>query len=436
MSLTRLNLKNGLVNQALSTLMGAGRTFTPGKVIFVDSVTGSDGNLGTEPTLPMATIDAAINKTRASKGDLIIVFPKHTETISTASGITSDVVGVAIVGLGEGAERPTITFSATASTWVLSAASSSIYNIIAVPSIDSVVSPWVVSGPDCELDVEVQDASSTVECVRGILTTAAADRLKINLRYQGLTAGNAVVNAVRLVGGTGARVHVDFYGIASTAIVEFETTATVDTVVSGNFYVSGTTDLSKNVVDTATGSTWSVAGFDSAAGSAFSGGSGNAIAAGDLSAINANVLSQPICVEKTDGAVLTGNDDLFVITGGPIKVLSIVGIVTTVIGGSSNGDLQLVTTSPAATVDFNAAPVAINSDAAGTSYQSINTTGVFTPVTAGFVLEANSFATKETEYLCPAGTIHFRSSAAQTGVIAWYLRFVPLSPNSRVVAAA
>lgn len=147
-------------------------------------------------------------------------------------------------------------------------------------------------------------------------------------------------------------------------------------------------------------------------------------------------LALPRCVEKSDGAVLTGNDDLFTISGGPIKILSLVGIVTTIIGGASNGDVQLVTTSPAATVDLNAAPVAIDSDAAGTSYTMINTTGVFTPTTAGFVLFANSFATNETEYLAPEGTIHFRSSAAQTGVIKWYLRYIPLSPNSRVVAAA
>ena len=63
-------------------------------------------------------------------------------------------------------------------------------------------------------------------------------------------------------------------------------------------------------------------------------------------------------------------------------------------------------------------------------------TGVFTPTTPGFVLFANALAAIETEYLCPTGTIHFRSSAAQTGVIAWYLRYIPLSPLSRVVAAA
>ena len=143
------------------------------------------------------------------------------------------------------------------------------------------------------------------------------------------------------------------------------------------------------------------------------------------------------CCEKSDGNVLLGDDAIFVIAGGPIKVLEIVGIVTTVIGGGlTQVKLRVTTTSPAATVDMNAGAVDIDSDAAGTSYRTINTTGVFTPVTAGFVLEANAFAVLPTTYLVPAGTIYFNSDAARSGVIRWYLRYKPLSPNSVVTAAA
>lgn len=152
--------------------------------------------------------------------------------------------------------------------------------------------------------------------------------------------------------------------------------------------------------------------------------------------LGAAVASVEMCCEKSDGAVLNGADPLFTIAGGPIRVLEIVGIVTTVIGGAANCSIQEVVTEPAATVDFNAAPVAIDNDAAGTSYRTINTTGVFTPVTAGFVLEANAFAVMPTQYICPIGTIQALCSAAQSGVIKWYLRYKPLSPNSVVTAAA
>lgn len=148
-------------------------------------------------------------------------------------------------------------------------------------------------------------------------------------------------------------------------------------------------------------------------------------------------LAAPRCCEKSDGAVLSGDDDLFTISGGPIKLLEVTGIVTTQIGaGTTNVKLTYTTTTPAATVDMSAGAVDIDADAAGTSYQTINTTGVFTPVTAGIVKEANAFAVLPTTFLLPIGTMKLNSSAARAGVIKWYLRYVPLSPNSRVTAAA
>lgn len=155
-----------------------------------------------------------------------------------------------------------------------------------------------------------------------------------------------------------------------------------------------------------------------------------------LEAIKDQILSVPLCCEKSDGAVLSGTDDLFVITGGPIKLIEITGIVTTTIVGAANGKLTYVTVAPAATVDMSAAAVAIDDDAAGTSYQHINTTAILTPVTAGIVKEANAFATQPTQFLLPIGTLGFNSSAARVGVIKWYIRYVPLSPLSRVTAAA
>ena len=140
------------------------------------------------------------------------------------------------------------------------------------------------------------------------------------------------------------------------------------------------------------------------------------------------------CVEKTDGASLTGDDDLFVITGGPVRA-QIVGLVTTVLVGAANGDLQIDVTEPATTVDLNAAPVAIDNDVAGTIYMCLDSTSVFTPVTAGAVI-VDPVAAPEAYFILPVGTVIFRSSAAQTGVIAWYMQYQPLSPNSVVTAAA
>ncbi len=459
-------------NLTAATLKGRLPDIT-GDVLFVDSATGNVNADGSS-LRPFSTIEAAFNKSGLSTGDAIVVMPNHAETVSGAAGITADVAGVRVIGMGEGGDLPTITFSATASTITVTAASITFEDIIIVPSIDAVVSAFVVSADDVtigtkERPVQFRDASSTIELERAILTTADADNFKADIIYKGFTGGNANVNAIRLVGCDNATINIDYFGIASTAVVEFVTTACTNIHITGRFYVSGTTDLSKNVVDTATGSTWDVDAFDASTDEKFAGGDVEAVASVDVSAVidalhgttgiasypaaadaannisMAEVIrkntdlaySSPLCVEKTDGAILSGDDDLFTITGGPIHVLSITGIVTTVVETATlNAKLTLTTTQPSATVDISAGTVDITGAAQGASIEHINTTAVLTVVTAGFVKHANSFATNPTDFLVPIGTIKLNSSAAGTGVIAWYLRYVPLSRASRVVAAS
>jgi hypothetical protein len=79
--------------------------------------------------------------------------------------------------------------------------------------------------------------------------------------------------------------------------------------------------------------------------------------------------------------------------------------------------------------------VAIDADAAGTSYRFVGATGVLTPVTAGAKI-IDPVTVEDCQFLLPIGTLGFLGSAAQTGVIAWYMTYLPLSPNSLVVAAA
>ena len=139
------------------------------------------------------------------------------------------------------------------------------------------------------------------------------------------------------------------------------------------------------------------------------------------------------CIEKSDGAVLNGADPLFTITGGPILVKAIVGIVTTILGGAANGTLQATTTEPVATTALSTT-VAIDNDAAGTSYRFIGAAGVLTHVTNGAVI-IDPVTVGDCGFLVPIGNINFLGSAARTGNIKWYMIYVPLSPNSVVTAA-
>jgi len=88
-----------------------------------------------------STIDAAIGYCTASRGDVILVAPGHTETVSSAGAIACDVAGVSIIGLGEGSARPTITLdTATTATISVSAANVSWKNMIFTANFADIVS--------------------------------------------------------------------------------------------------------------------------------------------------------------------------------------------------------------------------------------------------------------------------------------------------------
>lgn len=110
---------------------------TTGNTYFVHSGTGSSGNSGLTQYEALATIDQAINKCTANKGDVILVMPGHAETVSAAGGIDADVAGITILGLGNGENRPVITFAtSTAADIDIDAANIRIANLVFKNDID------------------------------------------------------------------------------------------------------------------------------------------------------------------------------------------------------------------------------------------------------------------------------------------------------------
>lgn len=158
----------------------------------------------------------------------------------------------------------------------------------------------------------------------------------------------------------------------------------------------------------------------------------NSSVAARLTTIAGYAVAMERAVEKSDGSVPLGADNLFTITGGPILVTDFIGIVTTEIGADvSTCQIQITTTAPAGTVNLSTA-VNIETDAVGTSYTfTVATPGVLTPNTAGAIDQVPRLA-----WLCPIGTIKATFSAATTGVIKWYMVYRPLSGASSVAAAA
>jgi len=175
---------------------------TSGAIFFVDSgaSNSADGNVGRDPSKPMATIDAAIGRCTANNGDMIVVMPGHDEN-PTAS-ITMDVAGVWIYGLGWGASRPTVTYGATAATTSITAASCRISNIIFdLGTVAATVTDcFSITGADCIVeDCEILP-HATSQFTNFMTTTAAAVRLTLRgNRFRGLGAASGTTG-LTLVG--------------------------------------------------------------------------------------------------------------------------------------------------------------------------------------------------------------------------------------------
>lgn len=234
----------------------------PGQVFFVNGSTvlaqggigGSNGNPGTY-LKPFGTIAYAVTQCKSGRGDIIMVMPGHTETVATAAGIALNVAGVAVIGLGVGSLRPTLNLTATTSTITMSAANCSLKNVLITGGIDAIVSCVVVSAADCAIEgCELRDV--TGQMTVGILTTAAADRLKVlNHTHKGAVAAGTDA-AVALVGGTDIEITMDVVdGNFAVGGIDVRTTATTNLFVHDvkRFYTRNAADIF--LVDTITAST-------------------------------------------------------------------------------------------------------------------------------------------------------------------------------------
>ncbi len=137
-----------------------------------------------------------------------------------------------------------------------------------------------------------------------MVTVSGADNLVAKLKHRGFVAGNAMTRYVDLVGCRDAYIDVDFFGIASTAVVDMRTTACNNIQVSGRFY-NESAALTKNVTNNTT-STWSVEGFDAKAAKRFAGSDDQAVRYTDADLITDDV-NNPIGVDDSDNAFASTN---------------------------------------------------------------------------------------------------------------------------------
>ena len=186
------NNPNGITSYGIPVIGSSPQIpVTSGKYFFVDSGNPA-ANRGTFEQ-PYTTADAAVNAGLANRGDVIILLPGHTETISGATSLVLDKAGIHIVGIGNGSLRPTLTFSATDSIINMTAADCVIENVLIAGAIDNIVTCFALSAAADGFrlqNVEVRDGASDEEFL--ILMTIAAlcsDVTIDGLVFHGLAGG-------------------------------------------------------------------------------------------------------------------------------------------------------------------------------------------------------------------------------------------------------
>lgn len=197
----------------------------PGDVYWVHSGTGSNGNKGTFDR-PFSSIDYAVGRCTANQGDIIMVKPGHTETVTAAGGLDLDVAGIAIIGLGSGSLRPTINFTTVVGADMdVDAANITMFNFLFTGGIDALTGPIDINAADFTLqNFETRDV--TGQATDFIVTDDNCDRLLISgWKHNGAAAAGADT-AITLVGGDDWVIEdFEIYGNFAVAGIENVTTA-------------------------------------------------------------------------------------------------------------------------------------------------------------------------------------------------------------------
>ena len=177
------------------------------------------------------TIDAAVNKCVAERGDVIIVAAGHTEDVVAAAGIDLDVANITIIGLGNGDDRPVINFTTANTADIdIDAANITIDNIyFDLTGVDAVAAAIDVNAAGFTMqNCEVLLADSTGQATCAVLTAAGCHNMKIqNCRF--------------LAPNAGANEAINLTGISNGVVIK-------DCVIAGDFAVAPIHNPTGNVL--------------------------------------------------------------------------------------------------------------------------------------------------------------------------------------------
>jgi hypothetical protein len=217
-----------------------------------DALNADDGVHGHSFEVPLSTINYAVSLCTDNQGDIILVAPGHTETISdtgTASGTTTDELaidkaGVSIIGLSRGSLRPTITLDGAtdaAITFLAGSTDCLLKNFLIISDLADVAAAITLSatsdGTRIE-DCEFRDGGAAKEMIYGIEIAAACSDVVIkSCRFFTTAGGSSTLSAIFLTGAADRIVIEDcyFHGDWNTnGVIDNATAASASMLIKNN----------------------------------------------------------------------------------------------------------------------------------------------------------------------------------------------------------
>lgn len=234
----------------------------PGQSYFVDSENGSASNSGVTNDLAVVTILAAVGLCTANNGDTIYVMPGHNEALSDTLTCIMSKAGVAVIGVGFGAQKPRIDFDHTTAIFSITASDCMVKNIAfraSVPAvvvgleIDGAVTGTIIDGCDWIPGEDGAGADEFIECLE---VEAACDNTIIrNCTFREHASAGAATSAIMLTGASddvlieGCEIH----GPYSTACITGDGAAQTDIRIRDCLLIPADTKLGIDLLTASAG---------------------------------------------------------------------------------------------------------------------------------------------------------------------------------------
>ena len=473
---------------------------------------------------PYSTLDYAVGQSKA--GDYIWVRPGSSETVGSAGALALDVAGITIVFLGNGSNKATIEFTATAADMDVTAAGITLISPRFLTGIDAVAAAIHVAAADFRMfDVEFYDAAAKAATIQ-VLTTSAANRMVIDgYKYFASTTGTQKTDGIKLVGSSGIVLrNIDIVGDFTNSPINVSTTTLLNSweninvnntaagpapamtiganatgfakgvkcrVASGTTYISNvakiqwgndcegfstdgntgeplgtvlstgiegkidvidgyfdvptadaTTDVTiRDVIGRKTDAAVTAAAVDKSIVAYVKGvlgqigtlanAGGTATLGGMIGDLVNMTLTQRLALSaiKNVATIATGN--LFTISGGMVKIVNIVGYITTAIQAQANNTKLVMTPTGGTATDLCAV---LDLNAAG-QYGLLTITGTFANAMVLTATAGVKAGVQAAPFITSPGVLSLNCAASNTGVIDWYIEYIPMDIDAKIVAA-